>query len=201
MLDWLAALPPVALYLAMAVAAAVENIFPPIPADTVVAFGSFLAARGEGTVVGAFLATLIGNMTGAAIMYGAGRKYGAERIERRLLKDKSGDAEARLRAMYDRYGLFALFISRFLPVVRAIVPVFAGALRLPPVRSLVVMGMASGIWYGLIAWLAFTAGEDWEALQEAIKRYGAIASAVGLGIVAVGVVVWLVRRRRARLSS
>ena len=195
-LDWLAALPPLALYLSMAFAAAVENIFPPVPADTVVAFGSFLAARGDGTIIGAFLATLLGNMTGAAIMYAAGRRYGAEQIEKRLLKDKSAGAEARLRALYDRYGLLALFLSRFLPVVRAIVPPFAGALKLPPVRSLLVMGAASGIWYGLIAYLAFKAGADWEVLQRSIRQYGLVAASIALGLVVIGAIVWFAMRKK-----
>src|SRR3954463_14528893 len=112
-LDWLAALPPVALYLTMALAAAIENVFPPLPSDTVVAFGSFLAARGEGTIVGAFLATWIGNLTGASLMYGAGRKYGAARIEKRLLGNKSSGAQARIQKLYGEYGMVALFLSRF----------------------------------------------------------------------------------------
>ena len=118
-----------------------------------------------------------------------------------MLHEKGGDAEAKLRKLYGKYGLFALFLSRFLPVVRAIVPPFAGALRLPPVRSLLVMGAASGIWYGLIAWLAFRVGADWEALQSAIGHYGKIVAGVAIGLVAVGVVIWLVRRRRAGPSS
>ena len=46
-LDWLETLPVAALYAALAIIAAIENIIPPVPADTVVAFGSFLAARGH----------------------------------------------------------------------------------------------------------------------------------------------------------
>lgn len=197
-LDWLSALPVVALYGAMFLAAAVENIFPPIPADTIVAFGSFLAARGQGTIVGAFLTVWIGNLTGAAIMYAAGRRYGAAQIEKRLLKDKGADAEAKLRALYDRYGMGALFLSRFVPGVRAIVPPFAGALKLPFVPALAVMGVASGIWYGLVAWLAFRVGSDWEALQSTIKQYGTVAAIVAIAIVLVGAVVWFFRRSSSR---
>ena len=83
-LDWLTALPPAVLYLVLAIVAAVENVFPPIPADTVVAFGAFLAARGHATLAGAFLATLGGNTAGAMGMYAAGRRFGAERLARRL---------------------------------------------------------------------------------------------------------------------
>lgn len=197
-LDWLAALPPVALYLAMALVAAIENIFPPFPADTVVAFGSFLAARGQGTIIGAFLSTWIGNMAGAALMYGAGRRYGAERMEKRLLKDRGAAAESKLRALYHRYGLSALFFSRFIPGVRAIVPPFAGALKLPMTRSLLVMGLASGIWYGLISFLAFRIGADWNALQSAIARYGKISAAVALVVIVLGSIVWFFRRRSGK---
>ena len=194
-LDKLAGLPPLALYLSMAFAAAIENVFPPLPADTVVAFGSFLAARGQGTILGAFLSTWLGNMAGAALMYGAGRRFGAERIEQRLLKDKGANAESKLRALYHRYGLFALFLSRFIPGVRALVPPFAGALKLPMIRSLLIMGLASGIWYGLISFLAFRIGADWDALQTAIGNYGTIAAAVAGVVIVIGAMVWFFRRR------
>lgn len=195
-LDWLAALPPVTLYLTMGFAAAIENVFPPLPADTVVAFGSFLAARGEGTIIGVFLATWVGNLAGATLMYGAGRKYGAARIDQRLLGDKGVAAESRLEGFYKRYGMFALFFSRFIPVVRALVPPFAGAFKLPLVQSMIVMGVASGIWYGIISYLAFRIGSNWTELQKAISRYGKISAGIALVAVVVGVIVWLMKRRR-----
>jgi membrane protein DedA with SNARE-associated domain len=197
-LDSLSALPVMALYAAMFFAAAVENVFPPIPADTIVAFGSFLAAQGQGTIVGAFLSVWVGNLTGAALMYGAGRRFGAAQIKKRLLKDKGAEAEAKLHALYDRYGMGALFLSRFVPGVRAIVPPFAGALKLPFIPALAVMGVASGLWYGLVAWLAFRVGSDWEALQRTITQYGTVAAIVAVVIVLIGVAVWFVQRRSSR---
>ena len=195
-LDWLSSLPIVALYATMFVAAGIENIFPPIPADTIVAFGTFLAARGKGTVIGAFLSVWLGNLTGASILYGAGRRYGASHIEKRLLKDKGAGAERRLRTLYERYGIGALFLSRFVPGVRAIVPPFAGALRIPFVPAIIVMGIASGIWYGLVAWLAFRVGSSWDALQSTLKQYGTIAAAAALGIGLLAAIVWFFRKRR-----
>ena len=82
--DWLSSAPTPLLYAILAVTSAIENVFPPIPADTVVAFGSFLASRGHGTLVAAFLATLVGNLTGAMAMYAAGRRYGVSVLERRF---------------------------------------------------------------------------------------------------------------------
>ncbi len=192
-LEWLAGLPPAVLYLVLAVVAAIENIFPPVPADTVVAFGSFLAARGEATMLGAFLSTWVGNTVGAMAMYWAGRRWGAERLERRL--DKGGRSQ-RLASLYGRYGTAALFFSRFLPGIRALVPPFAGAAKVPALRAFLVIGAASALWYGLVTWLAYHAGSDWDALQRSVGRWSGWLIAVAAVVVAIGVAIWFVRRRR-----
>jgi membrane protein DedA with SNARE-associated domain len=200
-LDRLSSMPVPALYAALAVVAALENVFPPVPADTVVAFGSFLAARGQGTALGVFLTTWAGNVAGAMLIYVLGRRYGAERLERRLLGDRAAAAESRLRALYGRYGLAALFVSRFLPGVRALVPPFAGALRIPAIRTAVAMGAASAVWYGAISYLAFRIGADWESLSRTVARYSRVAAIVGFAAAIAGIALWLLVRRRREARS
>jgi membrane-associated protein len=192
-LDWLTSVPTAALYAALAAVSAVENIFPPIPADTVVAFGSFLAARGHGTAIGAFLATLAGNLGGAMVMFAVGRRYGAATVERRLGSARSA---GRLHALYGKFGMLALFVSRFIPGVRALVPPFAGALRLSPIRTAIVIGTASAIWYGLITYLAFRVGSDWDTLLVHLRAWShwMVIGAATVG--AVGALTWLFLRRR-----
>lgn len=197
-LGWLTSLPLAALYLALGVVAASENFFPPLPADTVVAFGSFLAARGEGSAIAAFLATWLGNVGGAMIMYELGHRYGAQRLERRLLGEKGPSAEARLSSLYGRYGVAALFVSRFIPGVRALVPPFAGALRVPRGRAALAMGSASAVWYGIVSYVGFRAGADWQQLAALVARQGKWI-AIGAAVVAlVGGTIWWLRSRRSR---
>lgn len=200
-IEWLSHAPLALLYLIMAVFAAVENVFPPIPADTVVALGSWLAARGQGSPVWAFLSVWIGNIAGAAAMYYVGRRHGTAWIERRFPKIADEKSEARFRELHRKYGAASLFLSRFIPGVRALVPPFAGALRLPAVSSLASISIASGIWYGLVSYLAFRAGAaDWNALTGRISSVGrwiAVGAAVVLGI---GALVWWLRQRRSEPS-
>ena len=111
---------------------AIENIFPPFPADAVVAFGSFLAARGTGSPVTTFSVAWLGNILGAAFMYYIGRRYGSGPF---LSASRAVGRKERGRALPQalrEYGLPALFVSRFLPAVRSLVPPFAGAMKLPP---------------------------------------------------------------------
>ena len=195
LLEWLTELPTGALYVVLALVAAIENVFPPFPADTVVAFGSFLAARGQGTLLGAFLSTLAGNLLGALLMFMVGRRFGAERLERRF---GGQGAMLKFRVFHAKYGNPALFLSRFLPGVRAIVPPAAGALRLPPVRAMLLMGSASAIWYGTIAFLGYRLGDDWDRLYAAVKSSTRLMGLIAVGLVALVLIALWVRRRYAR---
>jgi membrane protein DedA with SNARE-associated domain len=198
-LAWLSGLPPAALYLALAVIAALENVFPPLPSDTVVAFGSFLAARGQGTMLGAFLSTWIGSVGGALAVYWVGRRFAADEMRKRLLRYGGERAEQRVELLYKRRGMVAIFLSRFLPGARAIVPPFAGALRLPPIPVAAAMGSASAIWYGLITILAYRVGADWDAFRARLaelSRGTAIVAAALVALIALGVLIVRVVRRR-----
>lgn len=195
LLDWFAQLPPLALYAALAVTAAAENVFPPLPADTVVAFGSFIAARGQASAIGSFAATLAGNLAGAMFMYWVGARYGADRVLRRLGGTERGSQK--LQALYGRYGVWALVVSRFLPGVRALVPPFAGALRLGAAKAALAMGVASAVWYGAITYFAFTAGANFEALQAKVAQGQKWLGIGAVVIVAAGLAIWWLRRRRA----
>lgn len=196
LLDWLRSLPTAALYAALAFASAIENIFPPVPADTVVAFGSFLAARGKGSLIGSFLATWLGNIAGASAMFWVGRKYGTDFLKRRGFGD-SKKAEGKMKAMYGKYGYGAFFLSRFVPGVRAVVPPFAGAAGVPFLPAIAVMAVASGIWYGILTWLAFRVGSNWEAFAEQIGNIGKIAAIAAAALLLIGGIIWYVRRKRA----
>ncbi|HSJ62799.1 MAG TPA: DedA family protein [Gemmatimonadaceae bacterium] len=195
-LEWLTGLPPLALYLALGIAAAVENIVPPIPADTVVAFGAFLAARGQATPIGTFLATWVGNVGGAMLVYWAARRLGAEWVAARLDRFGGRAREEQMSGWYARRGMVALFLSRFLPGARALVPPLAGALRVPAPRTAAVIGTASALWYGGITWIAYRVGSDWDALQARIGSLSRTTAIVAGGLVALGLIIWVVRRRR-----
>jgi membrane protein DedA with SNARE-associated domain len=195
LLDWLANLPVGALYAIVGIAAFVENVVPPFPSDVVIAFGSFLAAHRHSGLPTVFLVTWIGNVGGAMVVYGLGRKYGADRLERRIAGDRAKSLEAKLSALVERFGLLGIFVSRFLPGVRAILPAFAGALRLPFWRTSAMMALASGIWYLMICYAAYSVGADWDRLRLVLQRYGTTLGVVAV-IVAVLALVWANAQQR-----
>lgn len=197
-LAWLASLPPAALYLILATVAAVENFVPPIPADVIVAFGSFLAARSDQSPVPTIIAVVIGNVGGALAMFALGRRFGAEWIRRHLSRVMGERAEQRVQHWYNRYGLPALFLSRFLPGVRAVVPPLAGAIRVPAAGAIAAIAVASTIWYTTLALIAYRLGTQWDRIVGAIQEFETAAAIVAGAAVALGLLAWLVARRRTR---
>lgn len=197
LVDRLSQLPLSVLYPTLGLLAAIENVFPPLPTDAIVAFGSFLAARGRGNPWATFLITWLSNLGGAAGMYLVGRHYGHGIFNRALLRWGGPQAEHRLALMYNRYGVASLFISRFLPGIRALVPVFGGAARLPFYSVMATIALASGLWYGFIAFIAYRAAQDWETLQSMIAQYNRVITIVAVLTAAGVLALWRWKRQRA----
>lgn len=177
-----------------------ENVLPPVPSDAAVALGAFLSHRGVTTPFMVFLVTWSANLVGAAGVYLAARRYGprvfASGAGRRLLAPRS---LAVIEREYLRFGTIGIFISRFLPGIRAVVPPFAGLIGLGAARTLVPMGIASALWYGGITTLGAVIGAGWErivGILAGVNRTLAVAAAILLAAAAVWYVV--ARRQRGR---
>lgn len=196
-LDWLGALPPGALYVVLALVAATENFVPPIPADVIVAFGSFLAAREQRSPIPTIIAVVVGNVGGAIGMFALGRKYGTDWIRRRMRIMGEG-AEQRVRDWYGKFGLPALFLSRFLPAARAVVPPLAGAIRVPATGAIIAIATASTIWYATLAILAYRLGTSFDQVLSTIARFQSRAAIFAGAIVVAGAIGWWIMRRRRR---
>lgn len=195
LIRWLGELPLGSLYVAIAALSAFENFFPPFPSDAVIAFGSFLADRAHGSPITVFLCGWIGNVAGAGVTYTLGRRFGARVFLRRIERYAGPDSENRIRRLHKRYGFVGLFVSRFLPGVRAIVPPFAGAMRLPAFKVMLSIATASGVWSGFITFLAFRAGDNWDVVEGYLVRSGKVVGLIAIGIVVLGIGIWLLKRR------
>ena len=190
-------LPPAAVYTVIGVLAAAENIFPPVPADTAVALGAFLSAGGRISATAVFLVTWVANVVTATSVYLAGRTVGRSffrgRIGRRLLHPRR---LARLEELYRQHGSWGIFVSRFIPGVRGVVPPFAGVAHLTFWRAVPPMALASGIWYGVLTWAAATLITRLDDVATFVSRFNRITLIVAIAVIGLAGLAWW--RRRAR---
>jgi membrane protein DedA with SNARE-associated domain len=179
------------------VLAFLENIVPIVPADVAVALGAFLSQHGTTAPVPVFLVVWSANVCGAVAVYFVARRLGrpffATPLGRRLV---SPAGVARIEREYLRFGVAGIFLARFLPGIRAVVPPFAGIFGLSAWRALLPMAAASAIWYGGITLLGVYLGGEWDAILSALKRLNQLLAVVAV-LAIVGVLVVVLRNRRA----
>jgi membrane protein DedA with SNARE-associated domain len=207
LLEQLLAFAPAALYALIGVLASIENVFPPVPADTAVVLGAFLSNAGTISAWAVFGVTWTANVGGAVGVYVAartiGRRFFTGRLGKRLLIPRHLE---RIERMYDRYGAWGIFLSRFVPGARAVIPLFSGVARLGSVRALVPLAVASAIWYGA---LTFAAARLLPRLDD-VATFAMGLNWFGLGMLGTavfGVGVWYLirkippRERRQRIRQ
>ena len=200
LLDFLLALPPAAAYALVTVGSALENIFPPVPSDTFVVLGAVLADRGSLQPLPVLLCAWIANSGGAVAVFGLARRGGPGVFEtpwgRRLLRPHQLQ---RLSRFYERHGLWAIFFARCLPVLRVIVPTFAGFTGLGAVRAMAPVFAASLIWNGLMLAGGLFASRNLDGLLALLGRVNAWLLVVAAALIGV-IVGWWIRSRREGIS-
>lgn len=190
----LESLPAGPLYGLITALAAVENVFPPVPADTAVALGAFLAGRGLMNPWMVFALTWSANVGSGAAVYVLARRHGRDLFRGILGQRLFSDAVvARIEEQYQRHGGWAIFLSRLLPVWRGVVMPFAGIARIPAARALVPLALASGLYYGALTLGVTTLGTNLDQVLRVIGRLNVVLGAAA-GAFALVVAVWIVRR-------
>jgi membrane protein DedA with SNARE-associated domain len=195
-LDWLAQLPAVPAYLVLMALSAIENVFPPVPADVAVALGAFLARRGQVSVVLLGVLCWLANLGSAAWTYYFARTHGPA-----FFRDGWGSKVMppvvlhALQHAYDRYGVAGIFVSRFLPGIRAGVTPFAGVVGLPPLKAIAPAAVASAIWYAFLVAAGSTVAENWEAVKHLVADANRLLAMAAVIFAAV-LTFWLWHRTR-----
>lgn len=193
----LSELPAAAIHALLGAGSFLENVIPPVPADSFIGAGGVLAATGAINPILGFSIVWGMNVFGAVWVYRLGLRHGAKAFSSpvgRLVLDTR--QLERLKAFYERRGVSAIFFARFLPGLRAVVPAFAGVSGLGAWRVVPPLAVASLIWYGGIFGLGLWAGENVEIVDDFLRSANRLLLPVALAVVLV--VGWFWKRSRSR---
>ena len=163
LIDWyLGALKTIG-YPAVMLLMAIESSIVPLPSELVIPPAAHWAHTGQLplTVWGVVLAGTIGSWLGATVMYWVSRLAGRPLVLRygRYIFIPPEKVEGAER-WAQHYGSMGIFISRLLPVVRHLIGITAGIVRMDfKLYSLFTM-LGSGIWCAVLAYVGIKAGQD-----------------------------------------
>lgn len=194
---WMQAVGPLAL-LALGLAAMIEYIFPPFPGDTILLLGGVYAVRGEQSWVLVLAVVTAGSLVGAALNYWIGIQV-AGRFERGTADRFLGIRRTELLRLQERMkarGKWLLVANRFMPGVRSLIFLAAGAARIP-FATVMGLGAASALaWNVVILSAGIAVGGNLERLEAIFERYQTVALAIILAVIALVVVRAVIARRR-----
>ncbi|MBT1172721.1 DedA family protein [Bifidobacterium sp. MA2] len=161
--DWLVSLMETVGGLGVALAIALESIFPPIPSEVILPLAGFTASRGSFGLVEAILWATFGSLAGAWALYGISRWVGLHRIHRaadvipgvsRRDVDKAND-------WFTRYGTWSVLLGRVIPVVRSLISIPAGfnGMNFAQFTGWTLLG--SAVWNTILVSTGYFLGEGW----------------------------------------
>lgn len=173
---------------------ALESTVVPLPSEVIIPPAAYLAhTQGHLSVVGVVLAGTLGSWLGAGLMYGGARWLGRPVVMRLgpyvgVAADKIKMAEV----WSARYGWPGIFFSRLLPVIRHLIGIPAGILRMDFRWYSAATLAGSLLWTSVLAWLGTTVGKHPELLQGSLHRF--LLLVLGVGTVLAMLYVVFVKR-------
>lgn len=162
------------------------------------ALGAFLSGRGVMNPWLVFGLTWGANVGAGAAVYALARRHG-ELVTRGFLGRHifTPNTVAHIADQYRRHGVYGIFLSRLLPVWRAVVMPFAGIARVPAWKALLPMALASAAYYGTLTYLVTRLGNNLDDVLLLVKRTNTVLAVVA-GVIVLLVILWIIRRRRHR---
>ena len=194
-------IPPLAVYFIVGAIIGVESLGIPLPGEIALVSAALLASRHtldiNPVAVGAAATT--GAIIGDSIGYSIGRRFGMslfERLGNRFPKHFGPGHVALAKRLFARWGVWAVFVGRFIALLRILAGPLAGALKMPYPHFLAANASGGLLWAGgttAVVYYAGLAAERW------LSRFSWIALVVAV-LVGVGMTL-LLRERTSRLIA
>ena len=173
------------LYIFLFASAVLENLFPPIPGDTITAFGAFLVGAGRLDFIVVYIVTTIGSSAGFLLLYFFGAFLEREFFIEKDYKFFSAKSIISAEAWFKKYGYYVVIANRFLPGIRSVISIASGISGLSPLKVFLYCNISALAWNFIWIYTGYTLGNNWNTVKEKFT------SIVGTYNIAAGIIVFL----------
>ncbi|MEI8242119.1 MAG: DedA family protein [bacterium] len=188
-------------YSLVALLMAIESSIVPLPSEIVIPPAAHLVHTGKLnlTMTGLVIAGAIGSWIGASAMYWASRLAGRPLLLRYgkyiLVTPEKIEGAERWAA---HYGQLGIFVARLLPVVRHLIGIPAGIVRMNYLQYSLYTLLGSTIWCAVLCWVGVKAGQDQKLLAGDMHR---ITLWLGGTVFVLGAMYYLLVHRQMKGES
>lgn len=177
-------------YKAIFILIAIENIFPPIPCEIILTFGGFMTTITNLTPLGVIVVASLGSYLGAVILYSLGYMITIDKLTIILSKLHFNEPELeRAINWFERYGKISVLIGRLIPIIRSLISLPAGIMKMNFFSFSLYSLIGTIIWNTILVYLGIMLGNSWSLISNYIKQYTFV-------IAIVVFIIYLIRKRR-----
>lgn len=177
-------------YKAIFILITIENIFPPIPCEIILTFGGFMTTITELTPLGVIAVASLGSYLGAVILYSLGYIINLDKLTIILSKLHFNEPELeRAINWFERYGKISVLIGRLIPIIRSLISLPAGIMKMNFFSFSLYSLIGTIIWNTILVYLGIMLGNSWSLISNYIKQYTFV-------IAIVVFIIYLIRKRR-----
>lgn len=158
-------------YIGMFLGMVLEAVIIIIPSELILATGGILASRGVFSFFGAFIIGLLGSVFCAVIIYFIGYFGGRPFIEKygKYFFMKKEDIE-KSNNWYNKYGLIGALIGRNFPIIRTLISLPIGIMRLNFLKFVIYTLIGSIPWTFVFVYVGYKLGDNWILLSNYVSK-------------------------------
>jgi membrane protein DedA with SNARE-associated domain len=172
-----------------------ESMCIPIPSEPTMLFAGFASSDGSYPIWAPILVATIANLCGSLIAYAAGYYGRIELLEQQKFIHISPKHLAWADSFFQKYGDYAVFFGRMLPIVRTFISLPAGVARMPVVRFSVLTFLGALPWNAALVIAGYKARDNWDNIKDKLHYVDyAVAALIVAGLIYLAV-RWLRGRR------
>ncbi len=187
-------------YVAIALVVILGNLGLPVPEETVLTIGGYLAWRGELGLRAVVIVALVSAVAGDNIGYWLGRRYG-QPIVHHLLTSAPGRVD-RVRRFVLRHGVLAVFVARFVAGLRFMAGPIAGSTGLEPARFFLANLLGAVVYVPAMVSAGYAVGYGLGDRIERLRHAAGEAERIVVITLALAAgAAWVVRIRRHHRRS
>jgi membrane protein DedA with SNARE-associated domain len=139
-----------------------ESACIPIPSEATMLFAGFNVSEGRYSLWAAVLVASAANLVGSWIAYAVGYYGRLELLERNRLFHVKPEYLAWADKWFERWGSWAVFFSRMLPIVRTFISLPAGIARMPFWRFSLLTFLGAVPWNLMLTLVGKAARDNWD---------------------------------------
>jgi membrane protein DedA with SNARE-associated domain len=196
LLSWFQSLPVYWIYVTLGFSAWLENIFPPIPGDTITAIGAFFVATGRLSFWGVFRSTTIGSLTGFMTLFLLAKYFGREYFLKKNFKIFPKEALIKAENRFKVHGYVVVLLNRFLPGIRSVISITAGLLKLKMIYVLFFCLVSAATWNSIWIYSGYLLGSNYETVKSGLSKLMRNYNIISGTLLAAAIITWLIIRRK-----